>query len=148
MKTILATAILALTATAATAADVGVSVVRDNHAAQTGARVELALPEFSGFGITPTASVTNMPDFYTRYALGGKATLVQLGDFSAGVGVSGVYQATRHGENGYGVVGALRADYTLTKNVSVFATVERFWGQHRVSQSNGNVSGVGVSYRF
>lgn len=42
MKTILATAILALTATAATAADVGVSVVRDNHAAQTGARVELA----------------------------------------------------------------------------------------------------------
>lgn len=139
-KTIIASLLLA--ASTAFAGDVSVSEVRDLKAAKNGIRVGT---EVAGL----TVSATRVEDTYNRYAVGKDFAVANAGPVAISVPVAGVYQRTADaGKNGYGLTVGLKTTTPVTKNVSVVAGVERFYGQDVISQYNGNTGTIGLAVKF
>ena len=135
-------------ATVASAADVTVSGVRDANLDRDGTRVTVSTNRTVG-PVTPFASVTHINDRYTRYAVGGTVPVTTLGPVAVRAAVGGVYQDTAgRSADGYGLTAGLQAGVNLTKTVQLTAGVERFIGQNRVDQFNGNVATVGLNVKF
>lgn len=131
---------------AAMAADVGISAVRDGNLDQDGTRVTFAAGKI--LGVTPQLSVTSV-DSYTRYAAGAEAKLVAVGPVKLSATGAGVFQSTvGTGASGYGLTGGLKAVLPLTKNIDITAGAERFFGQERVNGFNGSVATIGLNARF
>lgn len=139
---------ISVAGTAALAADVSVSGVRDYTLDRDGVRVAATASKPVVRNITPTASVTYINDRYTRYAVGGTIPVAQLGAVAVKATAGGVFQDTAVGANGYGLTAGLQAAVDLSKNVQLTAGVERFVGQSRVNQFNGTVGTVGVALKF
>ena len=143
MKKIVIGTVLALAAIASSAADVSVSAVHDYQSNANGVRLETSVP----FGLK--ASVTTIDQVATRVAVGKDFALTKIGPVALGAKVAAVYQDTRGaGSNGYGLTVGAGATYPVTKAVSAFVGVERFIGQERVSQFNGNIATVGLNVKF
>jgi len=147
-KIMFATALVLASITATHAFEVGVSGVRDDNLKRDGSRVEVAVPQVSVLGLTPTVSATNINHEYTRYAVGVKTDLVKVGALTVGATASGVYQNTRGAQNGYGVTAGLKGTLPITKAIDLTAGVERFWGQDRVDGFDGTVSVIGLNVKF
>lgn len=131
---------------AAMAADVGISAVRDSNLNEDGARVTVAAGKV--LGVTPQLSVTNV-NSYTRYAAGAEAGLFAVGPVKVSAAGAAVYQNTAGaGANGYGLTAGVKAVLPLAKNISATAGVERFYGQDRVNGFNGTVGTIGLVARF
>lgn len=142
MKKILTALALVAAVGAATAAEVGVSAVRDYNVDKDGVRATVALGK-------ATVSATSIDNVYNRFGVGTGVDLVKIGPVKVGATGAAVYQDTAGtGENGYGLTAGLKATLPLAKNVDLTAGVERFVGQARVNQYNGTVGAVGVALRF
>ena len=144
MKKLLLATLLATSLTAM--ADVSVSLVRDATLDKTGARVTLSGPEYGP--VKSFATVTNVNDAYIRYGAGGELSGVQVGPVALSATGSVVYQDVTSGVSGYGLVAGVKAAYPITKNIDVVASVERFYGQERISQFNSNTVGLGLTAKF
>lgn len=127
------------------ALDVGVSAVHDYNLSKNGVRLQTAVPVVPG-GLT--ASVTHIEDGYARLAVGKSFDLAKAGPVQFSASVSGVHQTTHNGPNGFGVVVGAGASMPISKNVGLTAGVERFIGQDRVKQFNGNSAVVGLNVKF
>lgn len=143
MKKIVISSVLALAAVTSFAADVSVSAVRDYNTGTNGVRVEASIP----MGLK--ASVTTLDELATRVAVGKEFALTKVGPVALSASVAGVYQDSHKGaEDGFGLTFGVGASYPVTKTVAVVASVERFVGQDRVSQFNGNAASVGLNVKF
>ncbi len=146
MKKTLIAALLVLSVTAASALDVGVSMVRDAQLDKTGARVTLTSHEFGA--VAPQVTITNVNDVYIRYGVGAEYSLVKVGGLDVALTGAGVFQDATSSVTGYGLTTGLKATYPLTKNIGAYATLERFYGQERISAFNGNTAGIGLVAKF
>ena len=146
MKKLVFGSVLALGAmVSAIAADVAVSAVHDYQSKNEGVRLETTVP----FGLT--ASVTHIRDTANRVAIGKDFALTNVGPVALGASVAGVYQNTdgkAGGVNGYGMTVGAKASYQFNKAVSAVVGVERFIGQDRVDQFNGNLVTAGLNVKF
>lgn len=145
MKKLAILAALAIS-TVAFAADVEVSSVRDINSDRYGTRVAVSGGKL-GF-VTPTASVTDVGAVYTRYTVGGKADVASFGPVKVSANLGAAYQNSVNADNGAGLVYGVKASYDLTKALAVNAGWERFTGDTRVANYNGNAVTVGLSYKF
>lgn len=137
-------AALAVVSIAASAAEVSVSAVRDYTGTDTnGYRVAT---QVAGLGL----SATHIDNKYNRFAVGKDFQLAKLGPVALSAGAAGVYQSTNTvgGVDGYGLTVGGKASFAVTKSVDVVAGVERFYGQDRIKQFNGNVGTVGLNVKF
>lgn len=142
MKKFLTALAFVAAAGAVSAAEVGVSAVRDYNLDKDGVRVTATLGKL-------TASATSVDYKYNRYAVGTGVDLGSIGPVKVGATVAGVYQDTSvSGVDGYGVTGGLKAVLPITKTVELAAGVERFVGQERIRQYNGTVGSIGLVARF
>lgn len=147
MKKLILGTILAATMSIAMATDVGVSAVSDTNVNKSGVRVTLAGPQV--LGKATQLSVTSINDAYIRYGIGADYSVLKHGPIDVSLTGAGVYQDTRSGGvNGYGLTVGTKATYTLSKNVDLVGSVERFIGQERVSDKNGNVVAMGLVAKF
>jgi hypothetical protein len=144
-KLLIATTLVAI-ASMATAAEVGMSSVRDIGLDKNGVRVTASVGTLVGF--TPQVSFTQLNGSYDRWAVGGQYALAKVGPVAFAATASGVYHDSLVGSDGYGVTGGLKATYALSKNVDVVAGVERFIGQDSVSASNATVTSFGLNLKF
>lgn len=144
MKKIVIGTALAIASAMAFAADVSVSAVHDHKSNANGVRIEAPLP-VAGL----KASVTSIEQLGNRVAVGKDFALTTVGPVALGATVGAVYQnSTGTASNGYGLTVGAGASYPITKNVKAVVGVERFIGQDRVSQFNGNVTTVGLNVKF
>jgi hypothetical protein len=142
MKKMIIATTLAFAATMSMA-NVTVSVGRD---VRNDVNVVTAATTFKGVGL----SATHANDTYTRVGVGKDFNLTKVGPVQLSAGGGAVYQHTRvaGAPNGYGLTASVTATVPLAKNVAVFATSQRFWGQDRVKAFDGTANVVGVSYSF
>ena len=131
---------LAIT-TAAFAGDFSVSGVYDYTAKEQGFRVGTSVA-----GLSLTA--THIDNQYNRYAVGKDVELTKLGPVALSAGASVSYQDTINGVNGYGISVGAKATLPITKQIDLVASTERFAGQERVSQFNGNTGSIGLKVKF
>lgn len=144
-KTLIAFA-FAFAASASMAVDVGVTAFRDFNSDQNGAKVTLSQGNYGGF--KPTVTLTSINNSYLRYSAGVDYNIFTSGKLTVGANVSGVYQDSYVGSNGFGLVGGLKTTYALSPKFDVVGSVERFVGQERINYSNGLSVGVGLVTKF
>lgn len=140
MKKAIIASMLVLTMTAF-AGEVTVSGTRDHGVEANGFRVGTNVA-----GLTLSAS--HIDNSYNRYAVGKDIELTKLGPVALSAGASVSYQDTARGVNGYGISVGAKATLPITKSVDLVAGVERFAGQERISQFNGNVGTIGLNVKF
>jgi hypothetical protein len=144
MKKIVIGTAIAIASVAAFAGDVTVSAVRDYKSSTNGVRIQTALP-VAGLKV----SVTNVEQLGNRVAVGRDFELTTLGPIALGTTVAAVYQnSAGTASNGYGLTVGPNVSYAITKNIKAVVAAERFIGQDRVSQFNGNVTTVGLNVKF
>ncbi len=143
MKKMTIAAAFALSVLTATAADVSVSGVRDMTSEQHGYRVTVALP-------IATFSATKVEGNYVRWAVGHNFPLTSVGPVALSATLAGVYHNTQKSssEDGYGFTVGGKATMPVAKNVNVVASLERFTGQSRISNSDGNTASLGLNVKF
>jgi len=138
-------AVLATLSLAASAAEVTVSGVTDYTGTdKSGVRIGTT---YQGIGL----SYTRIEDRYNRYAVGKQFEITKLGPVVFSAGGSLVYQDTlvaADKTNGYGVTVGGKATLALNKSVDLIAGVERFYGQDRINQYNGNTGSLGLAVKF
>lgn len=142
MKKMIIATTLAFAATMAMA-DVTVSAGRD---VRGDVNVVGLSTQFKGVDLT----ATHANDTYNRVGVGKNFGLTKVGPVQISAGGAAVYQNSlvSGAQNGYGLTANLTATYPVAKNVAVFATTQRFWGQDRLAAFDGTANVVGVSYRF
>lgn len=142
MKKLVIAVALASASIAATATEVGVSAVRDFSGADAnGHRITAGIGGVS-------LSATHINNRHNRYAVGKDFQVYKLGPVALSAGAAGVYQDTDKGRDGYGLTLGTKATVGVTKSIDAVLGVERFVGQDRVKQYNGNLVTAGVSFKF
>lgn len=139
-KLVIASIVLASAATAF-AGDVTVSAIRDYNVGKNGVAVGTSVA-----GLQLTAS--HVEDAYNRYAVAKSFDVTKVGPVALSASAGVAFQDTVKGENGYGLVLGAKATMPVAKNVDVVAGLDRFIGQHRVAESNGNVFSAGLNVKF
>lgn len=140
MKKAIIASMLVITATAF-AGEVTVSGARDYGVEENGFRVGTSVA-----GLTLTA--THIDNSYNRYAVGKDVELTKLGPVALSAGAAVSYQDTVRAKDGYGISVGAKATLPITKQLDLVAGVERFIGQERVSQFNGNTGTIGLKVKF
>jgi len=146
MKKLVIATMLATVGLMASAAEVGVSGIRDITANKDGVSVTASVGSFAGF--TPQLSVSRIDTVYTRYAVGTQYAITKVGPVALAVTASGVYQDSANGNDGFGVTAGVKAAVALNKNIDVVVGAGRFVGQDSINGSNGNVTSVGLNVKF
>ncbi len=148
MKKLVIASMLALSALSASAAEVGLNSVYDTTSQRFGASVSAKLPAPAGFAIAPVATITNVTDLYTRYAVGASFDAYNYKGLTVSVNGGGLYQDTIGSNNGYAAYVGSKVAYALNKYVNMNVGVERVFGQDKIASNSGNVASVGVSVKF
>lgn len=145
MKTLLIAASFAAL-TSAHAADATLSATRDYNSDKNGVKLELSAGQL--LGVKPVLGVTHFDGAMNRYSVGTSVDLLKVKSLSVAATASGVYQDSNRGSDGFGATLGVKASMPVSKSVTLVAGAERFWGQDRVSASNGTVGSVGLSVKF
>lgn len=153
MKKLAIIALLATTAMAASATDIGLRVGRSgghetNQAGITATGVTLGTT-LGAFGaelaydraMVGTTSVS-------EYTLTGSYPLTTVYGATVAAKVSGSYIDPTAGANGYALSVGAGVSYPVAKNVSLVADYAYKVGQDRVSAFNGNAVSIGAKYSF
>lgn len=150
MKKFAFATLIALAATAASAAEIGVTGTRDYSGAQdrTGYGVSLG-QKVGSVGLTAgferfTAG-TNDQD---RYSLVAGYDVAKFGPVTVTPKVGVAYLNNQTGADGYAMTVGVGASVPVAKQVSVGLDIARQYGQDRVSQFDGNRATVSVKYGF
>ena len=140
MKKAIIASMLAITTTAF-AGEVSVSGAHDYTLQKSGVRVATSVA-----GVSLTA--TRIDDSYNRYAVGKQFEITKIGPMSLSAGGSVAYQDTAKGDNGYGLSVGVKATLPITKQIDLVASTERFVGQDRIANFNGNTGTIGLNVKF
>jgi hypothetical protein len=150
MKKIAFATILAVAAMAASAVEVGV----------VGVEQTTPNPNRYGYGVTVgenfgaynvTAGVSRFireANDQTRVTLVGSKEVAKLGPVAVSGRVGYAYLNNRTGDDGSALTVGVGASVPVTKTVAVGVSVDRQYGQNRVSSFDGNVVTAGVKVGF
>ena len=150
MKKIAIATILATAAIAASATEYGITATRSF----------VSGADRSGFGVTATEKVgsygvtaglerlVDNPRQQTRVSLVASREVAKLGKASFDVRAGGAYLNNETGADGFAAVVGGGVTYPVTQKVSVTAGLVHQFGQHRVTDSNGNQFSTGVKVAF
>ena len=148
MKKIAIASILALSAIAASAAEVGVTTTRDD----TGARNATGFTVGNSYGrLGVTAGFerfTKGANDQDRYSLTAGYNVAKFGAVTITPKVGAAYLDNQRGTDGYAMTVGVGASMPLTKQVTVGVDFARQYGQDRVQSFDGDRITAGVTYRF
>ena len=148
MKKIAIASILALSAVAASAVEVGVTTTRDD----TGARNATGFTVGNSYGrLGVTAGFerfTKGANDQDRYSLVAGYNVAKFGAVTITPKVGAAYLNNQRGADGYAMTVGVGASMPLTKQVTVGVDFARQYGQDRVQSFDGDRVTAGVTYRF
>jgi opacity protein-like surface antigen len=150
MKKFAIASLLAIAAISASAVEVGITAVDQTT----------PNPNRYGYGVTvgETMGVYNvtagLSRFYreandqTRFSLVGSREVYKAGPVSLTGRVGYAYLNNQTGEDGSALTVGVGASVPVAKNVTAGLSIDRQYGQNRVSQFDGNIITAGVKYSF
>ena len=148
MKKIAIASILALSAVAASAVEVGVTTTRDD----TGARNATGFTVGNSYGrLGVTAGFerfTQGANDQDRYSIVAGYNVAKLGAITITPKVGAAYLNNQTGQDGYAATVGIGASMPLTKQVTVGVDYARQYGQDRVQSFDGDRVTASVKYRF
>jgi opacity protein-like surface antigen len=146
MKKFALLAILAISISAASAADVGVTVGRNSAKQQV--YTLSAGTQLYGFDAVAAASTTSklgVAKTDTVSLTAGKS--IGFGSFSVGAFAGPEFVRTE-AKSGYGLKYGVGASYALTPTLALVADAHRFSGRTNIQSANSNVVSAGLVYKF
>jgi hypothetical protein len=149
MKKIAIATIIALSATAASALELGITGSRDyagNN--QNGAGITIGDKAGKLGGALGFQRFDRGTNDYDRYSLIGSYDVANFGSTTVAVKAGGAFIDPVRGQSGYALVVGAGVSVPVTKAISVGLDVTRQYGQDRVSQFDGNMVTAGVKLRF
>lgn len=150
MKKFAIASMIVLAATAASAAEVGVTTTSDYSGVDKRAGFGLTVGQSYG-KLSATAGFerfTAGANDQDRYSLVGGYEVAKLGPATVAVKTGVTYLSNQTSADGYAMTVGAGVSIPVTKQVSVNVDASRQIGQDRVSQFDGNRVTAGVSYRF
>ena len=149
MKKILIAFVMAITAVAASATEVGVTVNRDFAGDnRNGAGITIGQKYANGVSVTGAFERTEVGEYQNRYSVTSGYALAKLGLVTVGPRLGVAYLDNASSSNGYALLVGVGAELPLTNAVSVTAEFGRQVGQDRIQQFDGNRFTTGVKYSF
>jgi opacity protein-like surface antigen len=148
MKKIAIASILALSAVAASALEVGVTTTRDD----TGARNATGFTVGNNYGRLGVAAgferFTQGANDQDRYSIVAGYNVAKIGAITVTPKVGAAYLNNQTGQDGYAATVGIGASMPLTKKVTVGVDYARQYGQDRVQSFDGDRVTASVKYRF
>jgi opacity protein-like surface antigen len=148
MKKIAIASILALSAVAASALEVGVTTTRDD----TGARNATGFTVGTNHGRVGVAAgferFTQGANDQDRYSIVAGYNVAKFGAITVTPKVGAAYLNNQTGRDGYAATVGIGASMPLTKQVTVGVDYARQYGQDRVQSFDGDRVTASVKYRF
>ena len=149
MKKIAIATLIALSAAAAAAVEVGITSVQEQA---MGGRTGLGLTVGQSFGkLTATGGVerfTSAANNQDRYSVGASYDITTVGPVTIAATAGGAYLQNSVGESGYALTAGLGARLPLTKSVSLTVDYRLQQGQTRVTAYDGNGVSAGIKVAF
>lgn len=148
MKKFAIASILAVTAITASAVEVGVTAVEQSTQNRYGYGVTVG-ENFNGINVTAGVSrFYREANDQTRFSLVGSKEVYKAGPVSL-TGRAGVAHINnRTGSDGSALTVGVGADMPVAKNVTAGLSVDRQYGQNRVSSFDGNIVTAGIKVGF
>ena len=141
-------AILASVTAAASAADVGVRVGRDNGTDTNNAGVTVG-QKFGDFGAEAAFDRSTVgKNNVNRWSLVGSYSVDEVAGVSVAAKAGAAFIDPTHGDNGAALLVGVGASYPVTNSVSLVADYAFRKGQERVRAYDGNIVSVGVKVSF
>ena len=141
--------IIALSALAASAVEVGINTTRDFAGDGRNSVGVTVGQQYGKLGVTAGYerfdSDVNDQD---RYSVVGSYDVAKFGPVTVAGKVGGAYLSNQVGENGYALTAGVGASVPVTKAVAFTVDYTRQVGQQRVSQYDGNKISAGLKYSF
>lgn len=150
MKKIALATVLAVAAITASAVEVGVTAVDQTtpNPNRYGYGVTVG-DNFAGYNVTAGVSrFVREANDQTRFSLVGSKEVVKLGPVSLSGRVGAAFLNNQKGSDGSALTVGAGASVPVAKNVTAGVSVDRQYGQSRISSFNGNVVTAGVKYSF
>jgi hypothetical protein len=149
MKTLAIATVLALSATTASALEVGVTGTRDYAGTDRNFGGITVGESFGKFTATLGAERSTVGEVdQNRFSLVGGYDLFKVGPVTVAPRLGVAYLDNQSGEDGYAATVGVGATVPVTKQVSLGLAVDRQYGQDRVESFDGNRATVSVKYRF
>ena len=150
MKKFALASLLALAAVSASAVEVGVTAVDQTTPNPNRYGYGVTVGEnFGAYNVTAGISRFNREaNDQTRISLVGSREVYKAGPVSLTGRLGYAYLNNQTGEDGSALTVGVGASAPITKQVSVGLSVDRQYGQNRVSSFDGNVITAGLKYRF
>lgn len=150
MKKLAIASLIALAATSASALEVGINTTRDYSGRADRDSMGITVEkQFGRVGVTGGferfSKGLNDQD---RFSLAAGYDLARIGTMTFGPKIGVAYLDNQRGKDGYAMTVGAGASMRVTKRASVNLDVVRQMGQDSVKQFNGNLVGLGVSYKF
>ncbi len=149
MKKIAIASLIALAATAASAAEIGVTGTRDYSGTDRNFAGVTLGQSFGKVGVTAgfeRSTVSNNDQ--DRFSLVAGYDVAKVGPVTVTPKIGAAYLNNQTGADGYAMTVGVGASVPVTKKVSVGLDVARQYGQDRVSQFDGTRVTAGVRYKF
>lgn len=149
MKKFAIATLIALSAAAASAVEVGVTAARD-YAGSDRDAYGITLGQSYG-KVSVTAGfdrATKGSNNQDRYTLVGGYDVAKLGNATVAVKAGGAYLNNQTGSDGYALTVGAGVSLPVTKNVAATVDYTHQYGQARVSSFDGDRITVGVKYAF
>lgn len=147
MKKLAIIAILACTAAAASATDIGLRLGRGPQTDTTTAGLTLN-HKFDNFGLEATYDRTSSPAILDRYTVTASRDIAKFGDLSVNAKAGAAYMIAPGLPSGFaGLVGA-GVSYPITTALNVTADWQHQFGQDAVKAADGNTVKIGVAYQL
>lgn len=150
MKKIAIASLLAIAAISASAVEVGVTAVDQTTPNPNRYGYGVTVGEnFGAYNVTAGVSrFVREANDQTRVSLVGSREVFKVGQIGLTGRVGLAYLNNQTGQDGSAVTVGVGATAPVAKNVAVGLSVDRQYGQNRVSQFDGNVITAGVKYSF
>lgn len=149
MKKIAIASLIALAATAASAAEIGITGTRDYSGTDRNFVGVTLGQSFGKLGVTggfERSTVTNNDQ--DRFSVVAGYDVAKVGPVTVTPKIGAAYLNNQTGADGYAMTVGLGASVPVTKQISVGLDVARQYGQDRVSQFDGTRVTAGVRYKF
>jgi outer membrane autotransporter protein len=148
MKKIAIASILALSAIAASAVEIGVTTTRDDTAARNAAGITIG-QSYGRVGVTAGFErFTKGANDQDRYSLTAGYNVATIGTVTVTPKIGAAYLNNQTGSNGYAMTVGVGASMPITKQISVGVDYARQYGQDRVQSFDGDRVTAGVAFKF
>ena len=149
MKKIAIASLIALAATVASAAEIGVTGTRDYSGTDRNFAGVTLGQSFGKLGVTAgferSTATRNDQD---RFSLVAGYDVAKVGPVTVTPKIGAAYLNNQTGADGYAMTVGLGATVPVTKQINLGLDVARQYGQDRVSQFDGNRVTASVRYKF